>query len=74
MADSSTRVWPLEDTELAPALRLITTLARADMGVLMLLDDAAQADEMFSILMGEDVEQRRVFIQRNAKDVRFLDI
>jgi DNA gyrase subunit B len=38
------------------------------------LDDAAQADEMFSILMGEDVEQRRTFIQRNAKDVRFLDI
>ncbi len=38
------------------------------------LDDAAQADEMFSILMGEDVEQRRSFIQRNAKDVRFLDI
>ncbi len=38
------------------------------------LDDAAQADEMFSVLMGEDVEQRRSFIQRNAKDVRFLDI
>ena len=38
------------------------------------LDDAARADEMFSILMGEDVEQRRAFIQRNAKDVRFLDI
>ncbi len=38
------------------------------------LDDAAAADEMFSILMGEDVEQRRNFIQRNAKDVRFLDI
>jgi DNA gyrase subunit B len=38
------------------------------------LEDAAQADEMFSILMGEDVEQRRSFIQRNAKDVRFLDI
>ncbi|WP_345893887.1 DNA topoisomerase (ATP-hydrolyzing) subunit B [Nocardioides sp. TF02-7] len=38
------------------------------------LDDAAQADEVFSILMGEDVEQRRSFIQRNAKDVRFLDI
>ncbi len=38
------------------------------------LDDAARADEMFSILMGEDVEQRRTFIQRNAKDVRFLDI
>lgn len=38
------------------------------------LEDAAQADEIFSILMGEDVEQRRSFIQRNAKDVRFLDI
>ena len=38
------------------------------------LEDAARADEMFSILMGEDVEQRRAFIQRNAKDVRFLDI
>jgi len=38
------------------------------------LEDAAHADELFSILMGEDVEQRRSFIQRNAKDVRFLDI
>ena len=38
------------------------------------LDDAAQADEMFAMLMGEDVESRRTFIQRNAKDVRFLDI
>ena len=38
------------------------------------LDDAAVASDMFSILMGEDVEQRRAFIQRNAKDVRFLDI
>lgn len=38
------------------------------------LDDAARADEMFSILMGEDVESRRSFIQRNARDVRFLDI
>ncbi len=38
------------------------------------LEDAAQADEIFSVLMGEDVEQRRSFIQRNAKDVRFLDI
>ncbi len=38
------------------------------------LDDAAMADEIFTILMGEDVEQRRSFIQRNAKDVRFLDI
>jgi DNA gyrase subunit B len=38
------------------------------------LDDAAAADEMFAVLMGEDVESRRSFIQRNAKDVRFLDI
>ena len=38
------------------------------------LDDAAQADDLFSVLMGEDVEARRTFIQRNAKDVRFLDI
>jgi DNA gyrase subunit B len=38
------------------------------------LDDAALADEVFSTLMGEDVESRRNFIQRNAKDVRFLDI
>jgi DNA gyrase subunit B len=38
------------------------------------LEDAAMADEIFTILMGEDVEQRRSFIQRNAKDVRFLDI
>ncbi len=38
------------------------------------LDDAAAADELFSILMGEDVESRRNFIQQNAKDVRFLDI
>ncbi len=38
------------------------------------LDDAAAADEIFSTLMGEDVESRRSFIQKNAKDVRFLDI
>jgi DNA gyrase subunit B len=38
------------------------------------LEDAAAADEIFSILMGEDVESRRGFIQRNARDVRFLDI
>jgi len=38
------------------------------------LDDAAQADELFMTLMGEDVESRRSFIQRNARDVRFLDI
>jgi DNA gyrase subunit B len=53
----------------------ITTMDR-DTRILrqVTLDDAAQADELFSILMGEDVEARRQFIQRNAKDVRFLDI
>ena len=38
------------------------------------MEDAAQADELFSVLMGEDVESRRNFIQQNARDVRFLDI
>ncbi len=36
--------------------------------------EAASADEVFSILMGDDVDSRRSFIQRNAQDVRFLDI
>lgn len=55
----------LWDTTLDPDNRLLLQVQ---------LEDAAQADEMFSVLMGEDVEQRRSFIQRNAKDVRFLDI
>lgn len=38
------------------------------------MDDAAAADQIFAVLMGEDVESRRNFIQQNAKDVRFLDI
>ncbi len=55
----------LWDTTMDPESRLLLQVT---------LEDAAQADEMFSVLMGEDVEQRRSFIQRNAKDVRFLDI
>ncbi len=55
----------LWDTTMDPENRLMLQVT---------LDDAAHADEIFSILMGEDVEQRRSFIQRNAKDVRFLDI
>jgi DNA gyrase subunit B len=55
----------LWDTTMDPESRLMLQVT---------LDDAAHADEIFSILMGEDVEQRRSFIQRNAKDVRFLDI
>ena len=38
------------------------------------LDDAQRADELFSILMGDDVAARRSFITRKAKDVRFLDV
>ena len=55
----------LWDTTMDPARRVLK---------LITVDDAAQADELFSVLMGEDVEARRDFIQRNAKDVRFLDI
>jgi DNA gyrase subunit B len=59
-----------------PAKELWDTTMDPDRRILMqvTLDDAAAADDLFSILMGEDVEQRRSFIQRNAKDVRFLDI
>ncbi len=59
---NATELW---DTTMDPARRVLK---------LVTLDDAAQADELFSVLMGEDVEARRAFIQRNAKDVRFLDI
>ncbi|WP_231567631.1 DNA topoisomerase (ATP-hydrolyzing) subunit B [Sinomonas humi] len=38
------------------------------------MEDAAAADQTFAVLMGDDVESRRHFIQQNAKDVRFLDI
>jgi DNA gyrase subunit B len=59
-----------------PAKELWDTTMDPDRRVLLqvTLDEAAQADELFSVLMGEDVEARRHFIQRNAKDVRFLDI
>jgi DNA gyrase subunit B len=55
----------LWDTTMDPLHRVLIKVS---------LDDAAAADDLFSVLMGEDVEQRRLFIQRNAKDVRFLDI
>ena len=59
---NATELW---ETTMDPAHRVMRQIT---------LDDAAQADELFSVLMGEDVEARRAFIQRNAKDVRFLDI
>jgi DNA gyrase subunit B len=55
----------LWETTMDPAHRILRQVTLAD---------AAAADEIFAILMGEDVESRRSFIQRNAKDVRFLDI
>ncbi|WP_324650516.1 DNA topoisomerase (ATP-hydrolyzing) subunit B [Georgenia sp. H159] len=55
----------LWDTTMNPDTR---TLRQVTVG------EAAAADEVFSVLMGEDVESRREFIQRNAHDVRFLDI
>jgi len=59
---NATELW---ETTMNPEKRVLKQVT---------VDDAAQADEMFSVLMGEDVEARRAFIQRNAKDVRFLDI
>ena len=55
----------LWDTTMDPAQRLLLRVT---------MDDAATADQLFSVLMGEDVEARRSFITRNAKDVRFLDV
>ncbi len=40
----------------------------------MAVEEAALADEIMSVLMGDEVELRKQFIQQNAKDVRFLDI
>jgi DNA gyrase subunit B len=59
---NATELW---ETTMDPETRLMQRIT---------LDDAATADELFSVLMGEDVESRRSFITRNAKDVRFLDV
>ncbi|MFZ2510149.1 MAG: DNA topoisomerase (ATP-hydrolyzing) subunit B [Gordonia sp. (in: high G+C Gram-positive bacteria)] len=55
----------LWETTMDPEIRVLKQVT---------LDDAAAADELFSILMGEDVVARRGFIARNARDVRFLDV
>ena len=55
----------LRDTTMDPSKRALLQIT---------VEQAALADEVCSILMGDDVPQRRHFIQTNAKDVRFLDI
>jgi DNA gyrase subunit B len=55
----------LKDTTMDPGQRSLLQVA---------VEQATIADEVTSVLMGEDVELRRNFIQTNAKDVRFLDI
>ena len=55
----------LWDTTMNPEFRTLKQVT---------MDDAAAVDQVFSVLMGEDVESRREFIQQNARDVRFLDI
>jgi DNA gyrase subunit B len=55
----------LRDTTMDPTKRALLQIT---------VEQAALADEVCSILMGDDVPQRRHFIQTNAKDVRFLDI
>jgi DNA gyrase subunit B len=52
-----------------------TTMDRTKRTLLQVsVEQAAIADEVMSILMGDAVEPRKLFIQQNAKDVRFLDI
>ena len=55
----------LKETTMDPSKRTLLQVT---------VEQAALADEMTSVLMGDDVESRKAFIQKNAKDVRFLDI
>jgi DNA gyrase subunit B len=55
----------LWDTTMNPANRMLIRVE---------VEDAAAADLAFSMLMGDQVEPRRLFIEQNARDVRFLDV
>ncbi|MGV3114482.1 DNA topoisomerase (ATP-hydrolyzing) subunit B [Corynebacterium freneyi] len=59
---NASELW---ETTMDPERRVLRQVA---------LEDAQKADELFTILMGDDVASRRSFITRNAKDVRFLDV
>jgi DNA gyrase subunit B len=55
----------LWETTMDPAQRMLVRVE---------VEDASNADRIFSMLMGDQVEPRREFIEQNAKDVRFLDV
>jgi DNA gyrase subunit B len=59
---NASELW---DTTMDPANRILVRVE---------VDDAAAADAIFSMLMGDQVEPRRDFIEQNARDVRFLDV
>ena len=59
---NASELW---DTTMNPANRVLVRVE---------VEDAAAADAIFSMLMGDQVEPRREFIEQNAKDVRFLDV